>query len=67
MGLRWIKIALALGLISLVALWGAQRAYTQRQCQTLLVRARDEMSQKRWGVARTTLMVSLMRTCSGRR
>ena len=31
MGLRWIKIALALGLISLVALWSARRAYTQRQ------------------------------------
>ena len=39
MGLRWIKIALALGLVSLVALWSARRAYTQRQYQTLLTRA----------------------------
>ena len=60
MGPRWIKIALALGLISLVAFWGARRAYDQRHCQSLLARARDEMSQKRWGVARATLAEILL-------
>ena len=39
MGLRWTRIALVLGLVSLIALWSAWGAYTQRQSQALLARA----------------------------
>ncbi len=61
MGLRWTRIALVLGLVSLIALWSAWGAYTQRQSQALLARARDEISHQRWGVARTALTEVLRR------
>ena len=58
---RWIRIALALGLISFIAVWGAWSSYNQRRCRELLARARDEMSQNRWGPARATLIEVLNR------
>ncbi len=55
MGPRCTRIALALGLISLAALWLAWSVYERRRSQTLLAFARSEMSHNRWTAARAAL------------